>query len=162
MEISKVKYLFDNKDIHIKKWKSVLSQLTVSNKLIEIYSIFCEYRTMKSEIVSFSSSSSSYGYLPHSPNAIDSLGIEIRSIHDIILELPNIRVKCVDNDLYYNKLHNRFEYLLFDSKYVGTNKELPTDGPDLSISDVLSAFPDDFVREFDMIEYRDKKLNSLL
>lgn len=164
MEMPKVKLLFDNKELHIKKWKPILSRLTSSDKLIEIYSIFCEYMTMKSNVASFiSSPASSYGYaVPHSSNATDSLALEVRKIHDIISGLSSIRVKCAHNDLYYNKLHNRFEYLLEDNQYVGTSKETPIGGPDLNTSDILSAFPDDFVREVDMIEYRDKKLNSLI
>lgn len=173
MEMSKVKLLFDNKDVHIKKWKTILSQLTASDKLIEVYSIFCEYRTMKSEIASITSNVSSssgssgyansYGYAnSHGYTSQDMLASEIRSIHAKILLLASIRMKCADNDLYYNKLHNRFEYLLSDNQYVGTSKETPIGGPDLNISDILSAFPDDFVKEVDMIEYRDKKLNSLI
>ena len=180
MEMSKVKLLFDNKDVHIKKWEGILGRFTASDKLIELYSIFCEYRTTKTEIAAITSSrtnsyasssyTNSYGYAPqapHSPNTPDDLVSELKGIHAKIVALPSIRMKCVDNDLYYNKLHNRFEYLLSakayaDNQYVGTNKEIPIGGPDLDISDVLSAFPDDFIREVDMIEYRDKKLNSLI
>lgn len=164
MEMPKVKLLFDNKELHIKKWKPILTKLTSSDKLIEMYSIFCEYSTMKSDVASFvSSPASSYGYnAPHSSSVADSLALEIRNIHAIISDLPSIRVKCIGNNLYYNKLHNRFEYLLHDNLYVGTSKETPIGGPDLNTGDILSAFPDDFVREVDMIEYRDKKLNSLV
>jgi hypothetical protein len=158
---------------HVKRWKPVLSsQLGVENNtVVELLACYCEYyetlanqQNIHNPTMSSMTSGMSYGYGSSNPNPHNhkELGQNLVKILTEINKLPAIRSKVEHSPYYYNALSHRFEYKLDNGEYVTANETPGKYSGELTRAQIISAFPEDFVKLLDMSEYRDMRINSLI
>lgn len=151
------------------KWGPLCKSAGIQHDtILELVCLLCEYReiTRPSNPLEMGLSIDSYGYTQKfntSEKVVNDIGREFNTIYKKIINLDSLRLSCEGSNLYYNILFNRFEYRLSNGEYVETDKETPGKYTGkLEKSSIMSAFPDDFVKIIDLIEYRDIKINSLI
>ncbi len=144
----------------VKKWKPIMGNLGVNNAtILEMLCCFAEY---------FQIEENNNYQLPNFPGSQlgngrpSQLGPAINDILVKINKLPNIRVKVVGNHLYYNILSKKLEYKLENDEYI-TSSEIVTDYTgEVKRSDIISAFPVDFIKLLDSGIYRDMCITSII
>ncbi len=154
------------------KW-SPLCKASIGNNeahgpILELICLLCEYREITRPInpLEMGLSIDTYGYVQNfaaSEKVVNEIGREFNAIYKKIMNLDSLRLSCEGSNLHYNILSNKFEYRLCNGGYIETDKENPgkyTGKIDRSF--FISAFPDDFIKVIDLIEYRDKKINSIV
>ena len=128
-----------DKNKALKKWGPVIDNIIQSNKSLIMYkesiSLYCEWRSS----ICLESGS--------------DLAAEVRSLIDKILN-TKIRYKIVGE--YFNKTTGFFEYLLEDGSYV-----VPEDYK-LDYDVYLKIFPIEFLRDWNLKDYRNKKIDNIL
>ena len=150
------------------KWGPLCKSAGIQHDtILELVCLLCEYReiTRPNDLFESPISIDTYGYVNSQKNEdkVNEIAREFVAIYKKIINLDSLRLSCEGNNLYYNILSNRFEYQLSNGEYVETDKETPGKYTGkLEKSSIISAFPDDFVKVIDLIEYRDIKINSLI
>ncbi len=159
---------------HVKKWEPIFKAVGANHPaLVEMLSWYSEYYEVSesqkhmSQLGQLSSSSPSYsgygyGNNMHNIKPGSQLGEILHRIMSDINKLPSIRIKVEGSPLYFNMVAHRFEFKLENGEYVGSSEVPGRYSGKLSKEDIMSAFPEDFVKLIDVSEFREMRINSLI
>lgn len=158
---------------HVKKWEPVMKAAGVNNStFIELLSCYAEYfQAIENQANAVATiSSSSYGTPYNASPSYNNyggkpseLGTNLMNIIEKTKKLSSLRVKVENTPFYYNTLCNKLEYKLENGEYITSSEVIGGSYTGtLARVDIISAFPDDFVKLLDMSEFREMRLNSLI